>query len=290
MSSRPPSTSGSRAAERSISAIGDDTVDELAARLAPLALRPSPTAALRTMAAAVRSFAKDHPRSYELLFMNLPEASRPTAELNARASGPLLAAAERLVGAEDALEAARLLTAFTHGFISMELNGAFRLGGIRIARSATAWTFWWMRWRGGSGRSERPIPWGVAMGIREDGYREVLSSVLAIPAMLRVVDPLLEQTVRLLSLFGKPLEVNVATGTIKKIVADRGFGFIAAEDAKEYFFHRDALLTGSLDFDRLLGRGARDIRESNRVPRVLGPVRYAQPDRGHRTARSGRLS
>ena len=112
-----------------ISAIGDGTVDELAARLAPLALRPSPTAALRSMAAAVRSFAKDHPRSYELLFMNLPEASRPTAELNARASGPLLAAAERLVGAEDALEAARLLTAFTHGFISMELNGAFRLGG-----------------------------------------------------------------------------------------------------------------------------------------------------------------
>ena len=26
------------------------------------------------------------------------------------------------------------------------------------------------------------------------------------------------------------LEVNVTTGTIKKVVADRGFGFIAAED------------------------------------------------------------
>jgi cold shock CspA family protein len=29
------------------------------------------------------------------------------------------------------------------------------------------------------------------------------------------------------------MEVTVATGTIKKVVADRGFGFIAAEDKKE---------------------------------------------------------
>src|SRR5712675_1056027 len=48
------------------------------------------------------------------------------------------------------------------------------------------------------------------------------------------------------------LEVHVTTGTIKKVVADRGFGFIAAEDAKEYFFHRGAL-DSSLDFDRLVG-------------------------------------
>ena len=33
----------------------------------------------------------------------------------------------------------------------------------------------------------------------------------------------------------------MATGTIKKVVADRGFGFITAEDAKEYFFHRGGL-------------------------------------------------
>jgi len=48
------------------------------------------------------------------------------------------------------------------------------------------------------------------------------------------------------------LEVNVTTGTIKKIVADRGFGFITADDAKDYFFHRDGL-DSSLDFDRLTG-------------------------------------
>ena len=44
----------------------------------------------------------------------------------------------------------------------------------------------------------------------------------------------------------------MTTGTIKKVVSDRGFGFITAEDAKEYFFHRDGL-DRSLDFDRLSG-------------------------------------
>ena len=44
----------------------------------------------------------------------------------------------------------------------------------------------------------------------------------------------------------------MATGTIKKVVADRGFGFITAEDGKDYFFHRSGL-TASLDFDRLVG-------------------------------------
>ena len=39
-------------------------------------------------------------------------------------------------------------------------------------------------------------------------------------------------------------------GTIKKLVSDRGFGFIAAEDGKEYFFHRSGTET---DFDRLQG-------------------------------------
>ena len=44
----------------------------------------------------------------------------------------------------------------------------------------------------------------------------------------------------------------MATGTIKKVVADRGFGFIAAEDGKEYFFHRGGL-EASLEFERLVG-------------------------------------
>ncbi len=61
----------------------------------------------------------------------------------------------------------------------------------------------------------------------------------------------------------------MATGTIKKVVADRGFGFIAAEDTKEYFFHRDGL-NSSLDFDRLIGgeRVEFDVEQSPKGPRA----------------------
>ena len=88
--------------------------------------------------------------------------------------------------------------------------------------------------------------------------------------MLRVVDPLLERTVRLLFLFGKRRRVIMTTGTIKKVVADRGFGFIAAEDAKEYFFHRGGL-DSSLDFDRLIGgeRVEFEIEQSPKGPRAI---------------------
>jgi CspA family cold shock protein len=44
----------------------------------------------------------------------------------------------------------------------------------------------------------------------------------------------------------------MATGTVNRVVADRGFGFITAEDDKEYFFHRSSL-DATLDFDRLHG-------------------------------------
>jgi CspA family cold shock protein len=30
-------------------------------------------------------------------------------------------------------------------------------------------------------------------------------------------------------------------GTIKRLVADKGFGFVAASDGTEYFFHQSAL-------------------------------------------------
>ncbi|HWH24458.1 MAG TPA: cold shock domain-containing protein [Candidatus Limnocylindria bacterium] len=61
----------------------------------------------------------------------------------------------------------------------------------------------------------------------------------------------------------------MATGTIKKVVADRGFGFIAADDEKEYFFHRSGL-NPSLDFDRLVGgeRVTFEIEQSPKGPRA----------------------
>ena len=59
-------------------------------------------------------------------------------------------------------------------------------------------------------------------------------------------------------------------GTIKKLVNDRGFGFIAAEDGKEYFFHRSGL-DGALNFDSLTG-GERvnfEIEPSPKGPRAF---------------------
>jgi CspA family cold shock protein len=61
----------------------------------------------------------------------------------------------------------------------------------------------------------------------------------------------------------------MASGTIKKIVADRGFGFITGEDGKDYFFHRDGL-SESIDFDRLVGGEAVsfDVESNPRGPRA----------------------
>ena len=44
----------------------------------------------------------------------------------------------------------------------------------------------------------------------------------------------------------------MTSGTVKRVISERGFGFIVGEDGKEYFFHRDGL-TSSIDFDRLVG-------------------------------------
>jgi len=62
----------------------------------------------------------------------------------------------------------------------------------------------------------------------------------------------------------------VATGTVKKVVSDRGFGFISAEDGKEYFFHRSSL-EASLDFDRLVGgeRVEFEVEPSPKGPRAV---------------------
>ena len=84
----------------------------------------------------------------------------------------------------------------------------------------------------------------------------------------RVIDHL-GQIVRLSNLFERHLGGHMATGTIKKVVSDRGFGFITATDEKEYFFHRNSLDT-SLDFDRLNGgeKVEFEIEQSPKGPRA----------------------
>jgi cold shock protein len=64
-------------------------------------------------------------------------------------------------------------------------------------------------------------------------------------------------------------EYLMPTGTIKKLVSDRGFGFIAAEDGREYFFHRTGL-DPSVNFDSLAGgeRVSFEIEPSQKGPRA----------------------
>jgi len=61
----------------------------------------------------------------------------------------------------------------------------------------------------------------------------------------------------------------VGSGTIKKVVAERGFGFITSEDQKDYFFHRSSL-DSTLDFDRLVGgeKVEFEIEQSPKGPRA----------------------
>ena len=112
-----------------IAAIATATLEELGEQLAPLSRESDAAAGLRELALTYRAFAWANPRAFELLSMNLPPDWRPSVEDTARATAPVLTLAERLVGREQALEAARLITAFANGFIAMELAGAFRLGG-----------------------------------------------------------------------------------------------------------------------------------------------------------------
>ncbi len=99
---------------------------DLAERMAEASHADDPFTA---MAVAYRAAAHAAPRRY--LHMMSAEAST-SATVDAarrRAAVPVLDLLRPLVGAERALSVARLLTAFLHGFVTMELAGAFRLGG-----------------------------------------------------------------------------------------------------------------------------------------------------------------
>jgi AcrR family transcriptional regulator len=71
-----------------------------------------------------RDFAHRHPEGFRLMF-----SVDGAAAAMARASVPLLRATAELVGADRALDAARLLTAWATGFVNMELSGSFRFDG-----------------------------------------------------------------------------------------------------------------------------------------------------------------
>jgi AcrR family transcriptional regulator len=80
--------------------------------------------ALEPLGRAFRAFARARPEGFRLIFSD----GGDQAALQ-RAVAPILAVTEQLVGPQRALDAARLVTAWASGFITMELAGAFRMGG-----------------------------------------------------------------------------------------------------------------------------------------------------------------
>ncbi|NTV39834.1 MAG: TetR/AcrR family transcriptional regulator [Demequinaceae bacterium] len=97
-------------------------------------------ATLQGLAHGLRAWARTHPESYRLVF-----SGHGSPEVAAAAGAPVLAIARGLAGEANELAAARLITAWATGFISMELAGAFQLGGdvdaafdFGIARLMTA--------------------------------------------------------------------------------------------------------------------------------------------------------
>lgn len=84
---------------------------------------------LRALAHAFRRFAHDHPESYRLIFASMPVEWRPKSAVFVAASDAVLRTTAAIAGPERALEAARLVTAWAHGFLTMELAGAFRIEG-----------------------------------------------------------------------------------------------------------------------------------------------------------------
>lgn len=108
--------------------VGDDVVADLGRRLDDAATAGDPRQDLRALASALRAFALDDPHGFDLIFSPLPEDSAPDAANFADAASPVLRVASQLAGPDDALAAARTVTAWASGFLRMELAGAFRLG------------------------------------------------------------------------------------------------------------------------------------------------------------------
>lgn len=101
-----------------LAAVAQATIDDLVTKL------DSTDGSLDALVRCYRDFARHRPEGFRLM-----NSAYAPLEALARAAEPVLRAAGELAGEREALDAARLVTAWVTGFIEMELNGAFRLGG-----------------------------------------------------------------------------------------------------------------------------------------------------------------
>jgi AcrR family transcriptional regulator len=107
-----------------IEAVRESVLKDLADALAAAKNR-DPGRRLIVMARAYRRFAVENPLLYPLVVVS----GRPPTATGQQALAPVLATLTEIVGGEHALSAARLLTAYLHGFVTMEISRSFQLGG-----------------------------------------------------------------------------------------------------------------------------------------------------------------
>ncbi|MFL5673503.1 MAG: TetR/AcrR family transcriptional regulator [Chloroflexota bacterium] len=115
--------------EALLRAVADGVVDDLRRAIAGADATEDPAADLAATATAYRTFVQANPNGYRLLFSGLPSGSSPDPAILAALGEPIVRAVTRLAGEGSGLEGARTFVAWAHGFVSMELSGAFRLGG-----------------------------------------------------------------------------------------------------------------------------------------------------------------
>jgi AcrR family transcriptional regulator len=89
-----------------------------------------PRQRIGNMAAAYRAFAKGQPLRYGVIYSRNVANDAELAAACLQAAKPLFEELEKAgVPPERILPVSRTLTAFLHGFVSMEINQVFRLGG-----------------------------------------------------------------------------------------------------------------------------------------------------------------
>jgi AcrR family transcriptional regulator len=105
------------------------TVDELNDRVEAARDDADPRRSITRQLGALRLFAAGNPHGYGLIFGVTEGVPRPTPADLERSLRALLDATTALVGAGHALDAARFLTAWANGFLTMRLSGTLQMGG-----------------------------------------------------------------------------------------------------------------------------------------------------------------
>jgi AcrR family transcriptional regulator len=105
-----------------IQLVGEATLTDLAGRL-------DAASSAVELATRFRQFGHERPAAFQLVMTPGAGIPVPGPEFAAAASAAILSLTRALAGPDHALEAARTLTAWASGFVSMELNGGFNLGG-----------------------------------------------------------------------------------------------------------------------------------------------------------------